>query len=90
MVSNANLKKRAKEQLSGKWGLAIITLLCYNIVVSISGYESEGTMMSIVALVALLFMGVIEVGATRFTLNLAKDKSSAKFTDLFSGFDVFF
>lgn len=46
--------------------------------------------MSIVALVALLFMGVIEVGATRFTLNLAKDKSSAKFTDLFSGFDVFF
>ncbi|WP_042274992.1 DUF975 family protein [[Clostridium] dakarense] len=90
MVSNAELKRRAKEQLSGKWGLAIITLFCYNLVISISGYESEGTMTSIVALIGFLLMGAIEVGASRFTLNLANNKSKAKFTDLFSGFDVFF
>lgn len=90
MVSNAELKKRAKEQLSGKWVLAIITLLCYNIIVSISGYESEGTLMITIGFIASLLMGAIEVGISRFSVNLANNKDSAKFTDLFSGFNVFF
>lgn len=97
MISRAELKSSSKIQLKGYWTLAVLTLLCYNIILqgtslefsqSIFG-ENSGVYYGI-SIAGMLLYGPIQVGSRRFLLKLAKKESEAKFKDLFSGFDVFF
>ncbi|CEI72647.1 MULTISPECIES: DUF975 family protein [Romboutsia] len=96
MISRAELKNSAKMQLKGHWGLAILTCLIYTIIVEGTGVES-GTATSwlneniviTLNIIGLIFAGPIQLGFSRFILNLAIDNEKAKFTDLFSGFNVF-
>ena len=94
MISRAELKNRAKSQLKGSWGLAIITFVCYSIILQLVNVELtksiEASMFAVTLnIVGILLYGPLQVGISRFTLNISKDNSIAKFKDLFSGFDVF-
>lgn len=93
MFTRAQLKNNAKEQLKGKWTLAILTCLAYTFIVqgtlASSGSNAAGNTEGIyiaLNLIGWLIYGPISVGLCMFTLNLATKKEKAKFVDLFSGF----
>lgn len=93
MIIRRELKSNAKDQLRGNWGLAIITVLVYSLIISIFGYSDSiynNNIEIILDLSSLLLSGVLTLGISKFLLNLTKKDSSAKFTDLFSGFNVYF
>ena len=89
------LKSNAKAQLSGKWGLAIGTLLVGTII--ISGFSSavgfiepkSSISINLGRLINILFGGVITLGISKFVLNIATNKEEASFNDLFSGFNIY-
>jgi len=94
-VDTAQLKSRAKEQIRGKWGVAIGTVLFANIILEVdfayrvtSELGAEGLSYSI-NLIALLLGGVISVGLCRFLLNMATGREEARFDNLFSGFNIY-
>ncbi|MDU1312877.1 MAG: DUF975 family protein [Clostridium septicum] len=93
MIIRRELKSNSKDQLRGNWGLAIITILVYSLIISIFGYSDSiynNNIEIILDLSSLLLSGVLTLGISKFLLNLTKKDSSAKFTDLFSGFNVYF
>ncbi|MGL5347989.1 MAG: DUF975 family protein [Peptostreptococcaceae bacterium] len=95
MYTRAELKSNAKQQLKGKWGLAVLTCLVYTLIIqgtlASSGgsavYEGGGIYIGL-NLLGWIIYGPISVGLCIFTLNLVKNKENAKFTDLFSGFKL--
>ena len=94
-MDTAKLKSRAKEQIRGKWGVAIGTVLFANIILEVdfayrvtSELGAEGLSYSI-NLIALLLGGVISVGLCRFLLNMATGREEARFDNLFSGFNIY-
>ncbi|MBX9137950.1 MULTISPECIES: DUF975 family protein [unclassified Clostridium] len=94
-MDTAQLKSRAKEQIRGKWGVAIGTVLFANIILEVdfayrvtSELGAEGLSYSI-NLIALLLGGVISVGLCRFLLNMATGREEARFDNLFSGFNIY-
>lgn len=89
MISRKEIKLNAKKQLSGNWILAILTLMCYKIFISYSNIGINRDYRGLINLLILIFIGAIQLGASRFILNLIRENDKAKFTDLFSGFDVF-
>ena len=94
------LKCNAKEQLRGKWGLAVRTLFILTVLQSVIGFfnilerihliRPDSSISNWALLIVLIFEGVFCVGACKFTLNLATNKEECKFNDAFSGFDVYF
>lgn len=93
MIIRRELKSNSKDQLRGNWGLAIITILVYSLIISIFGYSDSiynNNIEIILDLSSLLLSGVLTLGISKFLLNLTKKDSSAKFADLFSGFNVYF
>lgn len=97
MISRQKLKSDAKQQLKGKWALAIIVCLIYTLIVEVSTAstgssfsESVNGLIVTLNIIGILIYGPIEAGLARFTLNLAKDKENAKFSNLFSQFKLFF
>ena len=94
MFSRAELKNGAKDQLRGKWLLAVLVFICYSVILQLINIDltnsMEGSMLGIsLNIVGLLVFGSIEVGMCRFTLKLAHKDETTQFNDLFSGFDVF-
>lgn len=94
-MDTTQLKSRAKEQIRGKWGVAIGTVLVANIILEVdfayrvtSELGAEGLSYSI-NLIALLLGGVISVGLCRFLLNMATGREEARFDNLFSGFNIY-
>lgn len=94
-MDTAQLKSRAKEQIRGKWGVAIGTVLFANIILEVdfayrvtSELGAEGLSYSI-NLIALLLGGVISVGLCRFLLNMATGREESRFDNLFSGFNIY-
>lgn len=93
MFERSVLKSNAKQQLKSKWGLAIGSILVAQLIISMTSgsssfFDSERIAIGI-SLVNLLLSGVMTFGICRFTLNLAVDKESAEFGDIFSGFRVY-
>lgn len=95
MFSRTELKSNAKKQLNGKWGLAIITCLVYTLIIqgtlASSGNNSvsdNGGFYIALNLLGWVLYGPISIGMCIFTLNLARNKESAQFIDLFSGFKL--
>lgn len=94
-MDTAELKSRAKEQLRGKWGIAIATVLVANIILEANiGYKVasrlnlEGISYSI-DLISLLLGGVISVGLSKFLLDMATKREEARFETLFSKFNIY-
>jgi uncharacterized membrane protein len=82
-TENSILMQQAKEALTGKWGLAIGTIVVYMLIVGgISAIPFAGTVgMFIIG-------GPFALGLTSFTLNLSRDKE-AKLEQIFGGFNNF-
>ena len=94
-MDTAELKSRAKEQLKGKWAIAVGTVLVANIILEVDvGYKVasklgiEGLSYSL-DLIALLLGGVISVGLCRFLLDMATKRREPRFDTLFSSFNIY-
>ncbi|WP_195987130.1 YciC family protein [Clostridium sp. D53t1_180928_C8] len=94
-MDTAELKSRAREQIRGKWAVAIGTVLVANIILEggvaykvTSKLGIEGLSYSL-DLISLLLGGVISVGLCRFLLNMATRREEARFENLFSGFNIY-
>ena len=94
-MDRAVLKSNAKSQLSGKWGLAIGTLVVGALMTSgfssiVDIVEPESSIPAFLGiLINILLGGVIGLGISKFVLNLATNKEEASFNDLFSGFNIY-
>lgn len=94
-MNTAELKSKAKEQIRGKWAVAIGTVLIANIILELDiGYKTaselgiEGLSYSL-DLITLLLGGVISVGLCRFLLDMATKREEPRFNTLFSSFDIY-
>lgn len=94
-MGTAELKSRAKEQLRGRWGLAVVTVLVANIVLQTQVIADTAKRFGIgefsfeVNVLYLFLGGVISTGLSRFLLNMATSRGKANFTDLFSYFNIY-
>ena len=97
-MNRAELKSTAKEQLRGRWGLAIITVLVSNLIINsynmFKGVDfvieiSENLTLTL-NLISLIFGGVVSTGLSKFLLNFTTNREVPKFADLFSQFKIFF
>lgn len=95
-MNRIELKLKAKEQLRGRWGIAILTVFVANLitdssaikeVIDVFGYSNPTTYIN---LIPLLFGGVISVGLSKFLLNFITANEEPKFKDLFSNFNIYF
>src|SRR5437870_3414554 len=90
-TENGILMKQAQEALSGKWGLAIITCLVYNLIIGIElpmkAIQYEYFKITVGG-IGLLLAGPFTLGLATFSLSLSR-KQDAKFEQLFSGFNRF-
>ena len=93
MINRAELKKHARDQLRGKWGLAIgsivVILIIQFIFNFISRFAQDNTILFIIlTLVSMIISSVMSIGMCRLSLNYAYDDKQPAFTDIFSGFKV--
>lgn len=97
-MDRAYLKSKAKEQLRGRWGLAIITVFISNFFINTTNF-SQGLKFVVdvspkVSLtfnfITLILGGVISTGLSKFLLNFTTNTEEPKFKDLFSYFNIFF
>ena len=97
-MNRSELKSTAKEQLRGRWGLAIITVLVSNLIINsynmFKGVDfvieiSENLTLTL-NLISLIFGGVVSTGLSKFLLNFTTNREVPKFADLFSQFKIFF
>ena len=89
MVERAVLKRNAKDQLHGKWGLAIATFIISAIIpsiISIIGLVAESDAIVIIgAIIAAIVTGPLVYGLCTFILNMVRGKD-ASISDVFAGF----
>lgn len=93
MINRAELKTYAKNQLRGKWGLAIgstiVILLIQFILNFISRFaEDEIALFILLTLVSMVISAVMSIGMCRFSLNYAYEDKNPELKDIFSGFPV--
>jgi uncharacterized membrane protein len=97
-MNRLELKSKAKEQLRGRWGVALITVFVANLIINSSitketidffGEFSSSVSISI-NIISLLFGGVISVGLSKFLLNFITNNEEPQFKDLFSNFNIYF
>lgn len=90
MVERTVLKRNAKDQLRGKWGLAIAALIIFaiipSIIISIGSVAESESIMAIGSIVAVIIMGPLMYGLCTFILNLVRDNNT-QISDIFSGFN---
>lgn len=100
-MDTAKLKSKAKEQLKGRWGVAVGTVLVANIflsrnISSISNVKENEEIVfiffiiaSIIGLGLFLLAGTISAGLSRFLLDTATGSEEPRFVTLFSQFNIY-
>jgi len=99
VTSNKDLMTQAREALSGRWGLAVGTLLVYLLVIGVSQscfqiqfrantLHFNPLILSAGSLATLFLSGALAFGAATFTLAIAR-KQEAAFKMIFSGFNYY-
>lgn len=93
MINRAELKRHAKDQLRGKWGLAVgsifVVMLIQLVVNFISNFIEDNIVLLLIAfLVSMVVSTVLSIGICRFSLNFAYEDRQPAFKDIFSGFQV--
>lgn len=83
-MTNSEIMRSARESLSGKWALAIGTVLLYMIIVGASSYIIP----FVGSLITFVVAGPLVLGLCGFTLNIVRGKE-AKLENLFEGFNNF-
>lgn len=96
MIFRSELKQNAKEQLRGRWGLAIFVTFCANLLTGVISVVSERFTTNeitfsanILGIVILIIAGPITVGFSKFLLKFARRDKSAAINDIFSEFENF-
>ena len=99
-MNTAELKSKAKEQLKGRWGVAIGTVLVANIFLSGNSTSISNTkgneeiafvffvIATIIGLALFLLAGTVSAGLKRFLLDMATGSKEPKFATLFSQFSI--
>ncbi|MGN0144620.1 MAG: DUF975 family protein [Clostridium sp.] len=90
MVERSVLKRNAKDQLRGKWGLAIAAFIVSGIIcgiISCIGSIAESEEIMIIGyIVAIIISGPMCYGLCTFILNIVRGKD-ASISDIFAGFN---
>ena len=97
-MDRAYLKSKSKEQLRGRWPLAIITVLVSNFFINTGSFTQGLNLIIDVSdrlsftfnIINLIFGGVISIGLSKFLLNFTTNKEDPRFKDIFSYFNIFF
>lgn len=94
MIIRAELKSHAKDELRGKWGLAIGGFFLATLILQVVGQalniisDKSIPLLIISFLVTTILSAVMSVGMCRFALNYATNGETPAIEDLFSGFKV--
>jgi len=93
MINRAELKRYAKNQLRGKWGLAVgstivvlLIQLAFNIISRFT--EDNIAVFILFTLVSMIISTVMSIGMCRFSLNYAYEDKEPELKDIFSGFPI--
>jgi len=98
--SNQEIRTLAKQQLKGKWGIAVLAALIYAVIITIVGnVPIPGTSIGPygdflmgqkfnIPVLSFLFSGAITLGVCIFYLGVAKNKNP-DLANLFGGFNQF-
>jgi len=93
MINRAELKRYAKNQLRGKWGLAVgstivvlLIQLAFNIISRFT--EDNIAVFILFTLVSMVISTVMSIGMCRFSLNYAYEDKQPELKDIFSGFPI--
>ncbi|MBE6053297.1 MAG: DUF975 family protein [Clostridium sartagoforme] len=97
-MDRAYLKSKSKEQLRGRWPLAIITVIVSNFFINTASLSQglnliidvSDKITSTFNIISLIFGGVISVGLSKFLLNFTSYREEPSFKDIFSYFNIFF
>ncbi|CUP81016.1 DUF975 family protein [Clostridium baratii] len=96
MIFRSEIKQNAKEQLRGRWPLAIFVTFCANLLTGVISVVSERFTTNeitfsanILGIVILIIAGPITVGFSKFLLKFARRDESAAINDIFSEFEIF-
>ena len=94
-MNTAELKANAKEQLRGKWAVAIGTVLVANILIDSDVMYKVSEKFGLIglsiscSLISLLLGGVISVGLCKFLLDMTTKREEPRFETLFSQFNIY-
>lgn len=94
-MNTAELKANAKEQLRGKWAVAIGTVLVANILIDSDVMYKVSEKFGLIglsiscSLISLFLGGVISVGLCKFLLDMTTKREEPRFEALFSQFNIY-
>ena len=94
-MNTAELKANAKEQLRGKWAVAIGTVLVANILIDSDVMYKVSEKFGLIglsiscSLISLFLGGVISVGLCKFLLDMTTKREEPRFETLFSQFNLY-
>lgn len=94
-MNTAELKANAKEQLRGKWAVAIGTVLVANILIDSDVMYKVSEKFGLIglsiscSLISLFLGGVISVGICKFLLDMTTKREEPRFETLFSQFNIY-
>lgn len=94
MINRAELKSHAKDQLRGRWGLAVggfflATLIIQVVSQVINFIAGDSIPLRLVAFLATIIVSsAMGVGMCKFALNYATNNGTPALGDIFSGFKV--
>ena len=94
-MNTAELKANAKEQLRGKWAVAIGTVLVANILIDSDVMYKVSEKFGLIglsiscSLISLFLGGVISVGLCKFLLDMTTKREGPRFETLFSQFNIY-
>lgn len=94
-MNTAELKANAKEQLRGKWAVAIGTVLVANILIDSDVMYKVSEKFGLIglsiscSLISLFLEGVISVGLCKFLLDMTTKREEPRFETLFSQFNIY-
>jgi uncharacterized membrane protein len=88
-TENISLMRSARESLTGKWGLAILTFFIYTLLTTIPGsVRPQGSFLTLSSALTLIITGPLALGAAIFSLSLSRGKE-ARLEQIFLGFNNF-
>ncbi len=94
-MNTTELKANAKEQLRGKWAVAIATVLVANILIDSDVMYKVSEKFGLIglsiscSLISLFLGGVISVGLCKFLLDMTTKREEPRFETLFSQFNIY-
>jgi uncharacterized membrane protein len=85
---NRELRRAARQQLKGNWGLAVLLVLVYMIITSAVSFVGGERYASISSIIGLILSGPFELGLVICFLTIVRTQK-VKFESLFDGFKKF-